>query len=96
VIGTDLVRVKAVEIFEYFRHTKMDLKEESLNRTPGCRTVTRLMYRLLFLMSRIGKEDAVSLNENSECSGFGMGSWVAIEERMKIALRRFEEGLKIA
>jgi len=25
-----------------------------------------------------------------------MGSWVAIEERMKIALRRFEEGLKIA
>ena len=35
VIGTDFVRVNAVDILECFKQTKMDLKEVSKNRTPG-------------------------------------------------------------
>ena len=34
-IGTVLVSVRAVEILECFRQTKMDLNAESKNRTPG-------------------------------------------------------------
>ena len=34
-IGTDRVRVRAVEILECLRHTKIDLKEESKYLEPG-------------------------------------------------------------
>ena len=41
-IGTEQVRVKAVEIFECFRQTKMDLNEGSKYLEPVCRTCSRL------------------------------------------------------
>ena len=91
-MGTKQERVKAVEIFECLRQTKIDLKEESKNLAPGCRTVTRLRYMLLFLISRTGNEEAVSGKENcSDGSGFCVGFWVAIYEYLKIHLRSFED-----
>ena len=78
-MGTKQERVKAVEIFECLRQTKIDLNEGSKNFAPVCRTVSRLRYRLLFLISRTGYEDAVSGKENcSEGSGFCAGFWVAM------------------
>ena len=41
-MGTEQEKVRAVEIFECLRHTNMDLKEESKNLAPGCKTVTKL------------------------------------------------------
>ena len=41
-MGTEHERVKAVAIFECLRHTKINLNDESKNRAPGCKTVTRL------------------------------------------------------
>ena len=92
-MGTEQVRVKAVEILECFRHTKIDLNDESKNFALDCWTVSKLRYRLLFLISRTGNEEAVSGKENcSEGSGFCAGFWVAMmnvwsytDEDLKIA-----------
>ena len=87
-MGTEQVKVKAVEILECFRHTKIDLNEGSKNLAPVCKTVSRLRYRLLFLISRTGYEEAVSLNEKcANVSGF----WAAVVEDLKIHLSRFED-----
>ena len=84
-IGTDQVRVNVVEIFECLRQTKIDLNDGSKNFAPVCRTVSRLRYRLLFLISRTGNEDAVSGKENCSVGpGFWAGFWVAMDECLKI------------
>ena len=47
------------------------------------------------MISRIGKDEAVSLKENcSEASGFCSGIWVAIEEQVEDGLKKVEDGLK--